>query len=81
VKLYALKWRMLGPLEHWYSTTALHDFTTQETSTSRNVIVSEGKSRRRLGAFLKVKLSLCFLTEHHAIKAYCRSRGIAPHIL
>jgi len=29
-----------------------------------------------------VKLSLCFsLTEHHAMKTYCGSGVIAPHIL
>jgi hypothetical protein len=30
---------------------------------------------------IKVKLSLCFLTEHHALKAYWGSGGITPHIL
>jgi hypothetical protein len=31
---------------------------------------------------VKVKLSLCFfLTDHHAMKAYCGSGGIAPHII
>jgi hypothetical protein len=30
---------------------------------------------------VKVKLSLCFLTEHHPMKAYWRSGDIAPHIL
>jgi hypothetical protein len=31
---------------------------------------------------VKVKLSMCFfLTEHHAVKAYCGSRCIAPRIL
>jgi len=31
---------------------------------------------------VKVKLSLClFLTEYHAIKVYCGSGGITPHIL
>jgi hypothetical protein len=29
---------------------------------------------------VKVKLSLCF-TEHHAMKAFWGSGGIAPHIL
>jgi hypothetical protein len=30
---------------------------------------------------VKVKLSLCFLNEHHAMKAYWGSGGIAPRIL
>jgi hypothetical protein len=30
---------------------------------------------------VKVKLPLCFLTEHHAMKAYWGSGGIAPRIL
>jgi hypothetical protein len=31
---------------------------------------------------IKVKFSLCFFfTEHHAMKAYLGSEGIAPHIL
>jgi hypothetical protein len=30
---------------------------------------------------VKVKLSLCFLTEHHTMKAYWESGGIAPLIL
>jgi len=31
---------------------------------------------------VKVKLSLCcYLTEHHVMKAYWESGGIAPHIL
>jgi hypothetical protein len=30
---------------------------------------------------VKVKLSLCFLTKHHAMKAYWGSGGIAPLIL
>jgi hypothetical protein len=31
---------------------------------------------------VKVQLSLCFfLIEHHTLKAYWGSRGIAPHIL
>jgi len=30
---------------------------------------------------LKVKLSLSFLTEHHAITIYFGSGGLAPHIL
>jgi hypothetical protein len=29
----------------------------------------------------KVKVTLCFLTEHHAIKTYWGSGGIAPRIL
>jgi hypothetical protein len=34
-----------------------------------------------LDGIIRVKLSLCFsLTEHKAMKAYWRSRGIAPHI-
>jgi hypothetical protein len=30
---------------------------------------------------VKVKLSLCFITEHHAVKSYCGSRGKASIIL
>jgi hypothetical protein len=30
---------------------------------------------------VKVKLSMCFLTKHHAVKAYRGSGGIAPLIL
>jgi len=30
---------------------------------------------------VKVKLSLCFLTEHHSMKAYWGSGDIAPRIL
>jgi hypothetical protein len=38
--------------------------------------------RRRVRKLkVKVKLSLCFLTEHHTIKAYWGSGGIAPRIL
>jgi hypothetical protein len=33
-----------------------------------------------MDVLIKVKLSLC-LTKHHAMKAYWRSGGIAPHIL
>jgi hypothetical protein len=29
----------------------------------------------------KVKVSMCFLTEHHAMKTYLGGGGIAPHIL
>jgi hypothetical protein len=38
------------------------------------------KSPLRIGK-LKVKLSLCFLTEHHSVRAYWGSGCIAPHIL
>jgi hypothetical protein len=30
---------------------------------------------------VKVKLSLCFLTEHHAMKAYWGNGGIVPLII
>jgi hypothetical protein len=30
---------------------------------------------------VKVELSLCFLTEHHTMKAYWGSRSVAPRIL
>jgi hypothetical protein len=38
-------------------------------------------SRHILYMYIKVKLALCFLTKHHAMEAYWRSRGIAPCIL
>jgi hypothetical protein len=43
----------------------------------------ERENERHRGKGEKVKLSLCFffLTEHHAMNAYWRSRDIAPYIL
>jgi hypothetical protein len=41
-----------------------------ENKTARDFLTVKGK----------VKVSLC-LTKHHAMKAYWRSRGIAPRIL
>jgi len=40
-----------------------------------------GKVRAVIMVKVNVKLSLCFLTEHHAMKVYWRSGGIAPRIL
>jgi hypothetical protein len=37
--------------------------------------------RREVKIKVKVKLSLCVLTEHHAMKTYWDSRCIAPLIL
>jgi hypothetical protein len=43
---------------------------------------SSGGWKTVLSESKNVKLSLCFfLTEHHAMKAYWGSAGIAPHIL
>jgi hypothetical protein len=30
---------------------------------------------------VQINMSLCFLTKHHAMKAYWGSGGIAPHFL
>jgi hypothetical protein len=54
------------------------------TLTNQNDIRDKLKSRysswNRLRK-VKVKLSLCFLTKHHAMKAYWGIGGIAPLIL
>jgi hypothetical protein len=40
-----------------------------------------GKVRAVIMVKVNVKLSLCYLTEHHAMKVYWRSGDIAPLIL
>jgi hypothetical protein len=77
---FTLKWKQHGPPKRWSPTTTLHDVTIHhpEDGGSMNL--------RNVGILPQYytaspKNCPCALTEHHAMKAYWRSGGIAPRIL